>query len=77
LDVATDFDGKGYGDFKASLVDVTVESLAPIRLKFDELMGNKDYLIQVLKNGSGAAQKRAWKILSKVHRKVGFVEPSR
>jgi tryptophanyl-tRNA synthetase len=77
LDIAADFEGKGYGYFKALLVDVTVESLAPIRQKFDELMGDKDYLIQVLKSGSDAAQKRAWKILSKVHRKVGFVEPLR
>jgi tryptophanyl-tRNA synthetase len=77
LDIAADFEGRGYGYFKASLVDVTVESLAPIRQKFDELMGDKDYLIQVLKSGSDAAQKRAWKILSKVRRKVGFVEPLR
>ena len=76
-EVAADFDGKGYGELKAALTEVVVETLAPIREKFDELMENKDYLLQVLKTGAGAAQKRAWKILSKVHRKAGFVEPSR
>lgn len=77
VDVAADFSAKGYGDLKAALVEVVVDSLAPIREKFDELMQNKDYLLEVLKDGASAAEKRAWKILSKVHRKAGFVEPSR
>ena len=76
-DVAEDFVGKGYGDLKKALVEVVVESLNPIRTRFDELMEDKTYLSEVLKKGAEAAQKRAWKVLSKVHRKAGFVEPAR
>ena len=76
-DIPADFEGKGYGDFKKILAEVAVETLSPIRRKFDELMENKDYLLQVLKAGASAAQKRAWKILAKVYRKAGFVEPLR
>ncbi len=76
-EIAAEFDGRGYADFKNALVDVAVESLAPIRQKFDELMENKDFLQQVLQQGAAAAQKRAWKILAKVHRKAGFLEPLR
>ena len=36
-DLASDFEGKGYGDLKTALTDVVVETLAPIRHKFDEL----------------------------------------
>ena len=76
-DLASDFEGKGYGDLKTALTDVVVETLAPIRHKFDELMENKDFLKNVLKSGAEAAQVRAWKVLSKVKRKAGFVEPLR
>jgi len=76
-DIAEDFEGKGYGDLKKALVEVVCDSLNPIRTRFDELMEDKSYLTSVLKKGADAAQKRAWKILSKVHRKAGFVEPSR
>ena len=70
-DLASDFEGKGYGDLKTAL------TLAPIRHKFDELMENKDFLKNVLKSGAEAAQVRAWKVLSKVKRRAGFVEPLR
>jgi hypothetical protein len=41
------------------------------------LIEDKPYLKSVLAEGAGAAQKRAYKILSKVYRKVGFPERER
>jgi len=38
------------------------------------LIQDKAYLKSVLAEGADAAQKRAYKILSKVYRKVGFPE---
>ncbi len=76
-EIAPDFEGKGYGELKKALVDVVNGALDPIRTKFNELMEDKAYLEVVLKGGAAAAQQRAWKILSKVHRKAGFVEPKR
>ena len=40
-DIPADFEGKGYGDFKKVLAEAAVETLSPIRRKFDELMENK------------------------------------
>jgi len=69
--------GKGYGDFKKDLAEIVVETLRPIRKKHDELMNNKDYLGEVLKKCTEYAQKKAWKTMSKVYRKVGLVPPIR
>lgn len=76
-DIELKYSGKGYGDFKKDLADIVVEKLTPIKLKHDDLMKNKDYLESVLKTGAENAQKKAWKILSKVYRKVGLVQPAR
>ncbi len=71
---AAEFEGKGYGDFKKAVGEVVVEGLAPIRERYEEVINDKGYLDSVLKAGADTAQKKAYKILSKVQRKVGFVE---
>lgn len=68
------FAGKGYGDFKKAVAEVIVEGLRPIRERFEQIEADKSYLDGILKQGAEVAQKKAFKILSKVHRKVGFVE---
>lgn len=69
--------GKGYGDFKGDLAEIVVESLRPIKEKHDDLIKNKDYLMQILKNGADQAQRTAYKTLSKVYRKIGLIEALR
>lgn len=69
-----EFVGKGYGDFKKAVGEVVVEGLRPIRNRFEEVIEDKAYLDGVLKSGADIAQGKAYKMLSKVHRKVGFVE---
>ena len=71
------YEGRGYGDFKKDLAEIVVEKLSPIKIKHDDLMKNKDYLETVLKSGAESAQKKAWKMLSKVYRKVGLVQAAR
>ena len=68
------FLGKGYGELKSELSEIIAESLEPVRAKYKELIQDKAYLKSVLAEGADAAQKRAYKILSKVYRKVGFPE---
>jgi len=53
---------------------VIVEGLRPIRERFKEVVEDKTYLDNVLKAGAEVAQKKAYKILTKVQRKAGFVE---
>ncbi len=68
------FAGRGYSDFKKAVAEVIVDGLKPIRARFEEINSDKSYLDSVLKAGAEVAQKKAYKMLSKVSRKVGFVE---
>jgi tryptophanyl-tRNA synthetase len=70
------YEGQGYAEFKKDLGEVIVEGLTPIREKYNELMKDKKYLDEVLKNGAEKASRRAYKTLSKVQRKVGFIQRS-
>ncbi|HAQ60996.1 TPA: tryptophan--tRNA ligase [Candidatus Delongbacteria bacterium] len=76
-DIELKYKSRGYGDFKKDLADIVVEKLSPIKLKHDDLMKNKDYLESVLKSGAESAQKKAWKMLGKVYRKIGLVQAAR
>ena len=65
--------GLGYGDFKLRVGESVVETLRPIREKYEDLLKNKDYLTAITKEGAEKASYLARKTLSKVYRKVGFV----
>ena len=71
------FSGRGYGVLKAELTELIIESLNPVREKYLDLIKDKNYLKSVLSRGAETAQKRAYKILGKVYRKVGFPERDR
>ena len=66
--------GKLYSDFKNDLSEIIIESIAPIRDKYDDLMKNKDYLHTILEEGQKKSNYIARKTMSKVYRKVGFVK---
>jgi len=68
-----EFVGASYKEFKDAVADAVVELLAPIREKYESIKADKQFLTDVLRNGDAAAQKRAFKLLSKVQRKAGFV----
>jgi tryptophanyl-tRNA synthetase len=75
--VHTHFEGKLYGALKAELADVMIETLRPIQTRYAEITKDKRYLEDVLAQGADEARKRARKTLSKVYRKIGFVQPAR
>ncbi len=72
-EIETEFAGKGYGDFKAAVGEVTADALLPVQNEFNRLMGDKTYLETVMKSGAEQASYYARKTLSKVRRKIGFV----
>ncbi|MBM3868835.1 MAG: tryptophan--tRNA ligase [Verrucomicrobia bacterium] len=72
-----EFAGKGYGDFKKAVADAVVAMLDPVRLRYDELIKDRGELDRILKAGAEQAQATAFRTLSKVHRKAGFVERPR
>jgi tryptophanyl-tRNA synthetase len=73
-EIENEFAGKGYGAFKASAGEAVVELLRPIRERAEDLIKNKDYLVQVYRNGAEKASKTAAYTLRKVYKKIGFVE---
>ena len=74
-EIELEFEGKGYGDFKSAVGEAVVEVLRPIQEKYNDLMANKDYLEQVYRNGAEIANRVAARTISKVYRKVGFIQP--
>ena len=76
-EIEREFEGKGYGDFKLAVGEACADSLGVIRERFDKLIADKAYLEAVMKDGSEKAAKTAYKMLSKVYRKVGFIPPVR
>ncbi len=68
------FSGASYADFKTKVGEAVVEYLRPIQEKHAYYMQHKDYLEDVMRNGAQEAMRIANKTLSKVYRKVGFVQ---
>ncbi|MFP5385114.1 MAG: tryptophan--tRNA ligase [Bacteriovoracia bacterium] len=71
--IEKDYDGKMYGHLKVDLAEIVVETLRPVREKYEELMKNRDHLDQLLKSGADKAQARAKVTLDNVYRTVGLV----
>jgi tryptophanyl-tRNA synthetase len=63
--------GKGYGDFKADLADVVVNSLLSFQERFRAI--SDEEILSILKNGAQRAQELASKKMVEVKEKVGFV----
>lgn len=71
--IEREFDGKGYGDFKKAVAEVVIDSLAPVRRRFDELMESPDYLESCCKKGAEKAAMKAAPTLELVKEKMGLL----
>lgn len=69
-----DYAGKMYGHLKVDLAELVVETLKPVRAKYDDLMKHKDHLDDLLSNGAERAQERARKTLTQVYDRIGLVQ---
>ena len=72
-DLERAFAGSQYGPFKDAVADAVIAALEPIQALYGEIHEDKAYLDSVFKEGAEVAQKRAYRMLSKVYRKGGFV----
>ena len=73
-EIEREFAGCGYGDFKLAVGEVTADALAPVQKRFAELTADKAYLEEMMKKGAGEASYYARKTLSKLQKKLGFVQ---
>ena len=72
-DIEREFEGRGYGDFKLAVGEACADGLSGVRAEFDRLIKDKAFLESVMKSGADEASYYARKIMSKVRRKIGFV----
>jgi tryptophanyl-tRNA synthetase len=67
----SEYKGKGYGEFKADVATVLINSLKPIQDKYHELV-NSPILDEILDNGAEKANKIASKMLRKMENAMGL-----
>lgn len=65
------YEGRGYGDFKKDLVEVTVEALAPIKEKYNDIRQSQE-LIDILNDGAERADAIARKTMKRVRKNFGL-----
>lgn len=65
------YEGKGYGDFKADVAQVVVEAIRPIQEKYNELI-NSPELDEILDKGAEKANRVAMKQLRKIENAMGL-----
>lgn len=70
--IQSEFEGKGYGDFKMRVGEAVVEELRPLQARFKELSSDKTYIDSIIKKNAETANYLATKTLRKVQKKVGF-----
>jgi tryptophanyl-tRNA synthetase len=70
--VEAEFEGAGYGDFKAAVADGVVELLAPVRERYAELRPDEAALEQTLAAGAEKARAIAAPTLAEVRDRMGI-----
>lgn len=71
--IEKDFDGKGYGDFKAAVGEAVVEHLRPIRAEYERLIKDKAYLEECYRKADDIALRISQRTLTKAKKKIGFI----
>ncbi|MGP1283553.1 MAG: tryptophan--tRNA ligase [Parasphingopyxis sp.] len=71
--VLNEFSGKGFGDFKPALADLTVSVLAPISSRFKALKDDHAALDAILEAGAERAATMGAPILSDAYRALGLL----
>ena len=72
--IEAEFDGRGYGDFKAAVAEAVAEELRPLREEYEHLLADKAYIEKCAAEGAEKAAYLARKTLRKVMKKVGFFQ---
>ncbi len=72
-EVTSEFDGRGYGDFKLAVGEAVADELRPIKERYDTFISDKKQLDDIYRQGRQKAEYIAGRTLSKVMKKVGFV----
>ncbi len=72
-EIETEYEGKGYGDFKAGVAEVVIEVLKPIRQRALELLDDEAYLLKILSDGASKARGVAEETIKSTYKNLGLV----
>lgn len=72
-EIEKEFDGSGYGDFKAKVAEAIIERLEPLQKRYNELLENPERLKEIYEKGDKKAIEKTTPLLKEVYRKVGLV----
>ncbi len=70
-EIEREFDGSGYGDFKAAVAEAVVDFLAPVRERYEELRPDERALEETLSAGAEKARAIASETLAEVRSAIG------
>lgn len=73
-EVVEKYKDQSYAQFKEDLAEVVVGVLEPIQKKFNEYISNTQLLDKILEEGMLKAKNKAYRMVDKVYRKVGFYQ---
>ncbi len=73
-EIESEFDGKGYGDFKLAVGEAVASELAPVQAEYNRLLKDKEYINGCIKENDEKAAYFANKTLRKAMKKVGLTE---
>ena len=76
-EIEKEFEGKGYGDFKATVAEAVIEELRPIRERYEKFIADKAYLEEQYTKGAEFALRISSRTLDKAMKKVGFIKKPR
>jgi tryptophanyl-tRNA synthetase len=72
-DLETNYQGKGYGDFKRDLAEAVNGFLRPVRLRHAELAADPGAVMEALRKGADKAREVAVGTLTLARERVGFL----
>ncbi len=71
-EIEKEFDGKGYGDFKAAVGEAVCAELAPLQSEYKKIMADPAYINECMAKGAERASHLAKRTLDKCMKKIGF-----
>ena len=72
-EIEKDFEGKGYGDFKAAVAEAVIEELRPLRENYQKIIADKAFITEAAAIGAERALRVSQKTLQKAQKKVGLL----
>ncbi|HVB53362.1 MAG TPA: tryptophan--tRNA ligase [Candidatus Acidoferrales bacterium] len=73
--LASEFDGGGYGQLKSKVADAVIATLSPIQDGYRVLMGDPAHIDAILANGAVRARAVAEATMAEVRERVGLLNP--